>query len=326
MKIRLGYVALPLTCKELNYSTVTYTQFKKLDIIEKLDRIDKVIMTNLERLQKILLYNHSNHIHFYRTTSHLVPFLSLDKISFDYLNPYKEEYQKIGRQLKEWNMRMDIHPDQFMVLNSIQKEVLENTIRYLTRQAQIVKAMKIETPIMILHVGSSIPSKEEAMKRFIDQFNLLPKDVQAMIALENDDKIYQVEDVLWLCEKLNIPMVLDYHHFLCNNKGVKIELFLKRIFNTWEKTKQIPKVHFSSPKSKRKKERRSHHDYIDFKEFYDFLNVLKKENRDVDIMIEAKKKDLALFKLLREIKYKTDYLFLDETTIQIEGGDKHERS
>lgn len=319
MKIRLGYVALPLTCKELNYSTVTYTQFKKLDLIEKLNRLDQVIMTNLERLQKILMYNKKNHIHFYRMTSHIVPFLSLDKISFDYLTPYKKEYQKIGNLLKKYEIRMDIHPDQFIVLNSLQEEVLKNTVRYLVRQAQILKEMKIKNPLMILHVGSSIPTKEEAMKRFIEQFQALPKDVQKMIALENDDKVYQVEDVLYLSELLNIPMVLDYHHFLCNNKKVEIEPFLTRIFKTWQNTNQIPKVHFSSPKSKRKKEKRSHHDYIDFKAFHRFLKILEKENHDVDIMIEAKKKDLALFKLIREIKYKTDYLFLDDTTIQIEG-------
>ena len=31
-------------------------------------------------------------------------------------------------------------------------------------------------------------------------------------------------------------------------------------------------------------------------------------------MIEAKMKDEALFRLVRELKYKTDYKFIDDTT------------
>ena len=34
-------------------------------------------------------------------------------------------------------------------------------------------------------------------------------------------------------------------------------------------------------------------------------------------MIEAKAKDEAVFKLIREIKYKTNYKFIDETTINL---------
>lgn len=33
-------------------------------------------------------------------------------------------------------------------------------------------------------------------------------------------------------------------------------------------------------------------------------------------MLEAKAKDDALFRLIRELKYKTNYTFIDETTIK----------
>ena len=81
---------------------------------------------------------------------------------------------------------------------------------------------------------------------------------------------------------------------------------------TWKE--QRPKVHFSSPKSKLKKEFRSHHDYIDSDTFIFFIEQIKHLPYDIDIMIEAKAKDEALFRLVRELKYKTSYQFLDETT------------
>ena len=105
---------------------------------------------------------------------------------------------------------------------------------------------------------------------------------------------------------------MDYHHYLCNNNGEKVEDYLKRIFNTWKN--KTPKIHFSSPKNNSKKDFRSHNDYIDSNKFINFLEILKKENRNVDIMLEAKMKDEALSRLVRELKYKTNYNFIDDTS------------
>ena len=51
--------------------------------------------------------------------------------------------------------------------------------------------------------------------------------------------------------------------------------------------------------------------------FIEFISILKKYDNDVDIMIEAKAKDEAMFKLIRELKYKTNYEFMDETSFKI---------
>ena len=120
-------------------------------------------------------------------------------------------------------------------------------------------------------------------------------------------------DCLNLCKKLKIPFVLDYHHHVCNNNGINIDNYLKEIFATWNTT---PKIHFSSPKSKTKKEFRSHNDYINVEDFIEFLNKIKHLNIDLDIMLEAKAKDEALFKLTRLLKY-YNYQFVDETTFII---------
>ena len=67
-------------------------------------------------------------------------------------------------------------------------------------------------------------------------------------------KHYVVNMVLYICETLKIPMVLDYHHYLCNNENEKIEDYLPRILNKWKKEKLNPKMHFSSPKNKKELE------------------------------------------------------------------------
>ena len=212
-------------------------------------------------------------------------------------------------------MRVDFHPDQFTVLNSTKKEVIENTIISLNYHCSILKALKIENPTIILHVGSSVLGKDNSIKRFINNFNKLPNYLKESIAIENDDKTYNILDVLELCKKIDVPFVLDYHHHVCNNNNIEIQKYYKEIFSTWKE--KTPKIHFSSPKNKTKKEIRSHHDYINSDDFIPFIESIKYLNTNLDIMIEAKAKDEALFKLVRELKFKTNYKFLDETTFEV---------
>lgn len=311
MKIRLGYVAISKTLDNItSSSSYTYTNFERENDFKKLS---KVITSNLEDLIKILHYNEKNNIHFYRLTSNLIPLATHKEVNFDYLDKYKNYYQKISNIINNNNMRVDMHPSQFCILNSTKQEVVNNSIEILKYHYNLLDIMDIENKIIIIHIGSSVLGKKNSLTRFINNFKLLPKYLQRCIAIENDDKVFTIEDCLYLSSKLDIPVVLDYHHFLCNNDNKNIEKYLDKIFKTWKD--KTPKIHFSSPKNK--KEFRSHHDYIDSTKFIEFLSILQKINIDIDIMIEAKAKDEALFKLIRELKYKTNYKFIDESTFEI---------
>ena len=311
MKVRLGYVALSKTIDNLTTSsTITYTNYKEKNYT--VDKLLEITKNNLDNLNELLIYNIKNNIHFYRLTSKLVPLATHNDVNFDYITPLKETYEKIGNLINKNNIRIDTHPDQFAVLNSTDKKIVDNTYEILEYHYKILDALNIKEKIIILHVGSSVLGKKTSISRFINNFSKLTTHIKNCIALENDDKIYNIIDVLEICKKLNIPMVLDYHHFICNNDSEKLVYFIKNIMDTWKTLD--PKFHFSSPKSKLKKEFRSHHDYIDVDEFIKFINILKPYNKDVDIMLEAKNKDDALFRLVRQLKYKTNYKFIDETT------------
>ena len=313
MKIRLGYVALSKSIDITTSSTITYTNFIKED--KPYNKLNNIINNNLDSLAEILNYNIKNNIHFYRLTSKLIPLATHDKVNYDYINPFIDKYNIIKDIINNNDIRIDVHPDQFAVLNSVNPSIVKNTIEILDYHYKILEALGIKDKIIILHIGGNNFGKEKSMKRFINNFNKLPKYIKECIAIENDDKIFNINDCLKISNILNIPIVLDYHHFICNNDNINIEVIIEKVFNTWKDN--IPKIHFSSPKSKLKKEFRSHHDYIDSNSFIDFLNKIKFINKDFDIMIEAKAKDEALFKLVRELKYKTNYKFIDETTFII---------
>ena len=315
MKIRLGYVAISKALENITTSsTITYTNFIKEE--KPYDKLLNIINNNLDSLKEILLYNAKNNLHFYRLTSKLIPLATHDKLNYDYITPFLNKYKELKKMINNSNIRIDIHPDQFAVLNSTNKSVVKNTFEILKYHYKILETLGIKDKIIILHVGGNNFGKEKSIKRFINNFNKLPKYIQETIAIENDDKIFNITDVLYISDILKIPVVLDYHHFICNNNGEKIEDIIKKVFSTWNN--KVPKIHFSSPKSKLKKEFRSHNDYIDPNSFINFINKIKFINKDFDIMLEAKAKDDALYKLVRYLKYKTDYTFIDESTFIID--------
>lgn len=306
MMVRLGYACVCNGVDETSSSPYTYSEYLKKG---NLDKLDHVIVSNLVGLEKIINYNIKNNIHFYRMSSKIIPLATKEDVCFDYMTKYKDIYDKIGKKIKESNMRVDFHPDQFCVLNSTNKEVVENSIKILDYHYNLLKCLNIENKVLVLHVGSSVFGKDNAIKRFINNYKKLPNYLKEVIVIENDDKVFNVSDVIKISDIINIPVVLDYHHYRCNTSNIDI----KKIFDSWKG--KVPKIHFSTAKNS--KEFRSHSDYINSDEFIEFIEKIKDHGVDVDIMIEAKAEDDALFRLVREIKYKTDYKFVDDTTFII---------
>ena len=303
MKVRLGYVAI---CNALNVtssSPYNYSDYLKYNDFHKLEEI---IISNLMALNKIIDYNIKNNIHFYRISSKLIPLATKDDVNFDYIYKYKKYYNKIGKKIRDSKMRVDFHPDQYCILNSVKEDVVYNSIKILEYHYKLLDALGINDKVLILHVGSSTFGKDNLIKRFINSYNKLPLYLKKCIAIENDDKVFNVSDVIKISNNTGIPIVLDYHHHMCNKSNIDINA----IFDSWGD--KVPKVHFSSPRGT--KDFRSNNDYINGDNFICFIEFLKKYDRDVDIMLEAKCKDDSLFRLVRYLKYKTTYNFIDDTS------------
>lgn len=277
--------------------TITYTNYLKDNTL-----LEGIIKKNFEVLKEILIYNNKNNIHFYRLSSNFIPCATI--IEYDYPNIFKNEFKETSKLIKG---RFDMHLSEYCILNSTNKEVVKRSIDEIKYHYKLLKAFKVK-PNIVIHIGSKSFGKGNSIKRFINNFSKLPKYLKESLIIENDDKVFNVEDTLNLCKQINRPMVLDVHHHNCNKTKNDLSFYLEDIFNTWNET---PKIHFSSPKNK--KDFRAHNDYINSD---DFISFIKSINRDIDIMLEAKAKDDALFRLVRELKYKTNYTFIDETTIK----------
>lgn len=174
MKIRLGYVAISnvLGKKITSSSTVTFSNYSKIATEEKrLEKLKTVALSNLVALGELLKYNIKNKIHFYRITSALVPLVTHPQVGYwGHREMYKKDFEYIGKLIRDSNMRVDTHPDEFNVINSNNPQVVENTIINLSRQVEWFEDMKYKEGKMVIHVGGATGGKERAITRFVDNF------------------------------------------------------------------------------------------------------------------------------------------------------------
>lgn len=321
MKVRLGYVAISnkLGKKVTSSSTVTFSNYNKISTEkERGEKLKTVTLSNFQDLIKILKYNIENNIHFYRVTSALIPLATHPEVGYwGHREIFKKDSEYIGNLVKESNMRIDLHPDQFNVINSINPQVVENTEKNLIFQANFFEDINYPEGKLVIHVGGATGGKEEGIKRFISNFNNLNENIKKRLIIENDDKMYTAKETLDLCKVLKVPMVLDVHHHNCNNNGEDIEDLIEEIFSTWNNEKLPPKIHFSSPRDGTYD--RKHADFIEVVEFMNFIEKAKKINMDFDVMLECKEKDIALYKLVNDLKeLQNNYKWIDESSFIVD--------
>ena len=66
--------------------------------------------------------------------------------------------------------------------------------------------------VMIIHMGGTFGDKEATLNRFREAYAQLSPNVKQRLVLENDELCYNVDDLMPICQELNIPIIFDYHH------------------------------------------------------------------------------------------------------------------
>jgi UV DNA damage endonuclease len=319
MRIRFGYVAMALGIAQGSPNkTITWSNLSKIPSVDdQLSKLRRLVRENLDTQIRILRYNIAHAIAVFRFTSRLVPLATYPAIAgWDYCGEFRQQLAKIGAIIQQGKLRISAHPDHYTVLNSPETNVVEGAIEDLRYHAALFDAMGLGNEAkLVLHVGGVYHDKVQSLARFQTQCNKLPGNIRERLIIENDDKSYTARDVLTLCEHMMLPMVFDVHHHRCCGDGTAITDILPAIFATWGAA--IPKVHFSSPKDGANA--RAHADYIDIDEFLHFLLSAKECNRNFDVMIEAKKKDQALFALMDQLKNVPGVTIINQAAIEYRG-------
>ncbi|WP_078430639.1 UV DNA damage repair endonuclease UvsE [Alkalihalobacterium alkalinitrilicum] len=318
MIVNFGYVAMSEILSNASPSqTMTAQQFAKISNKDAgLKRLERIAIHNIENCLRLLKHNNAHDICFFRFSSRLIPLVNHPLTEgWKYERPLIPLLREVGEYVSSHNMRVGFHPDHFVVLNNSDDEILNRSLQTLLYHYKLLKAMNIDpTHRCVLHIGGKKEGKVQGLEAFIENFSNIPSSLSKMIILENDDTVYNLEDALYLGEKLGIPVVLDLHHHDVNYGECHLIELWPRIIKTWEGSPLPVKIHISSPKSSPEDKR--HHDYINKDRLLQFLEMARGSSKSIDVMIEAKKKDKALFKLMEELKLEKGCEFISQATIQ----------
>ncbi|PGE96998.1 UV damage endonuclease UvsE [Bacillus pseudomycoides] len=301
MIMRFGYVSHAVALWDCSPAkTMTFTTWKKLGKQEREEKLYNITMQNLMHTLRTLHYNIAHEIPLYRLSSSIVPLATHPEVDFDYIDIFTPFWRKMGKLIREHNLRVSFHPNQFTLFTSEKSHITDNAVLDMTYHYNVLDAMGLaDSSYINIHIGGAYGNKEKALLRFHENLKKLPPHIKQQMTLENDDKTYTASETLAVCKLERIPFIFDYHHHMANLCDEPLEALLPAIFKTWDHTNTIPKVHISSPKSE--KEFRSHANYIDATFIKPFLHVTRELNQDFDIMIESKQKDLALFQFVDEL-------------------------
>ncbi|KAL7625812.1 hypothetical protein AAE478_005035 [Parahypoxylon ruwenzoriense] len=266
--------------------------------------VEALGLANARDIVKMLRWNDKYGIKFMRLSSEMFPFASHEEYGYKLAPFASEALTEAGSVAAELGHRLTTHPGQ---LGSPREEVVQNSIRDLEYHDEMLTLLRLpeqldKDAVMILHMGGVFGDKEATLDRFRKNYARLTPGVKARLVLENDDVSWSVHDLLPICEELNIPLVLDFHHHnIIFDKGQLregtndiVELF-PRIRATWDRKGITPKMHYSEPCSEAitPRQRRKHRRRV---------VTLPPCPNDMDLMIEAKDKEQAVFDLMRNFK------------------------
>ena len=269
--------------------------------------VESIGLANARDLVKILRWNDRYGIKFFRLSSEMFPFASHKEYGYKLAPFVSDVLAEAGRVVAELGHRVSVHPGQFTQLGSPKEEVVENSFRDLEYHSEMLQLLKLppqqdRDAVMILHMGGTFGDKAATLNRFRENYLKLPQDVKNRLVLENDDVSWSVHDLLPICEELNIPLVLDFHHhnIIFDSSQVRegtldIMSLFDRIKATWTRKNITQKMHYSEPlpTAVTNHERRKHNDRV---------VTLPPCDPTMDLMIEAKDKEQAVFELMRAFK------------------------
>jgi len=260
---------------------------------------------NLSDLKQILRWNIEHGIHHYRLSSDMFPRITDGNIDASQrlkVAEFKDLLSDLGKFARDTDQRVTMHPGQYNQIGALDRKVFEKTMEDLSIHTEILDYMGMdENAILTIHGGGVYGDKENTIRRWIDQFDELDKNIQERIALENCERNYSIRDVLYISEqfKRRIPVIFDSHHLNCYNivhgTDYKGEDYIPHVLDSWDERRMV--CHISDQKEGARLG--SHSDYIESIPDY-FLNIPTLYGVGVDIEVEAKKKEDAIMRLKRK--------------------------
>lgn len=285
--IRYGFACKTVGVPGADQTTLTLARADQENLL-------RVSRHNLHALGVMLHYCRDEGIRLMRISSDIIPLASHPDVTFDWKVLLQKELAAVKALIAEASVRVSMHPGQYTILNSPRDEVVERAVDDLRFHADFLDAVGADrTARIILHLGGGYGDKPAALKRLARNLETLPDHIRNRLALENDERIYTIEDVLMVCDAFYLPAIFDvYHHSINPPAFGTMPDWLDKAALTWKGEHGRQKIHYSQqwPGGKPGMHSRS----IEMDAFLEFHAALG--DRELDVMLEVKDKNLSAVK------------------------------
>lgn len=283
----------------IRFPTTTAMAVSRLDRKGQLEKLAALCRENARALGQAVEFCAAQEIGAFRINSQILPLKTHPQVGYRMAElpggeAIVEAFRLAGRQAARHRIRLTMHPDQFVVLNSPDSAVVASSVAELEYQAEFAGWVGVD--VINVHGGGIYGAPAAALERLEQTLRKLPEPVRCRLTLENDDRRFAPADLLPVCRRTGVPLVYDVHHHRCHPDGMTIEAATAAAIGTWGGRE--PLFHISSPKSgwQEGEDPRPHHDYIDPADFPACWRSL-----DATVDIEAKAKEVAIARLRKAL-------------------------
>ncbi len=288
--IRYGYPAQNLTLPATTNRTL------RLASLADAEKVRALVWENMLGLETIVRWNAERGIRLFRIGQGLIPFASHPAFPYDWSEEHGDDLRELGALARALGVRLSMHPGQFINPGSPNPETAGRSLDELRYAARVFDLMALDDAIVVLHLGGAYDDRPAAVARFVEALRD-QEDILRYLALENDERIWTVGEIVGAARTLGIPAILDNLHHSLNPGGLSLAEALDLALPTWEARGARPKVHLSSQDPTKRPGAHAHS--IEAEDWAAFLDALG--GRDTDVMVEAKGKELALSGLVTTV-------------------------
>ena len=288
--MKIGYPCINHSIGKKTISTFRLSSYTEEKFIQ-------CVNYNLATLVEILKFNVANNFMFFRISSDIIPFASHSICKFDWKEYFKLDLIRIGQLIKDQNIRISMHPDQFVLINAKSQVIVNNSIKELEYHTDFLNLMRLDYSAKVqIHIGGIYGDKEKSRKQFISNYKtLLSENIKKRLVIENDDHLYNLKDCIEIHKSTGIPILFDVFHHICFDNNLPLNIALQISNNTWNYDKDgIMMIDYSNQELNQRKGKHSH--TLDIKEFEKF--ILSVSDLDFDIILEIKDKEKSAKKAI----------------------------
>ncbi len=302
MTTRFGYACLNMSlCAQKPKVFCSRSMIKRTFQAKGIEYASELALANTFDLVKYVAWNNAHGVKVFRVTSCLFPWASEYRLEdLPDFEAIKTNLEVAGKMARDNGQRLSMHPGQFNVLTSAKEHVVQNCITDLRIHGEIFDIMGMpRTPgaKINIHIGGAYGDRVAATDRWCKNFERLPESVRSRLTVENDDKpnMYSTKMLYDMVHKrTGVPIVFDSHHFECGPQDSTYEEAFLMAVDSWPDGIR-PQCHHSNSRKKYEDPTAkvvSHSDW-----YYEPFNDC---GFSVDVVLECKRKEQALFKYLRD--------------------------